>query len=58
MNMLDDYIEHIEKSLHSRKSLLARIYGIYSIKTNQFGTLDVMIMENTSRLHDKENRLF
>jgi hypothetical protein len=42
LSMLDDYVKHI-KSL-GNKSLIARIYGIFSIKTNQFATLDVMIM--------------
>jgi hypothetical protein len=56
--MLDDYIGHIEESTHRRKSLLARIYGIFSIHTSQFGTLDVMIMENTARMRDADNRLY
>lgn len=48
LSMLDDYVKHI-KSL-GNKSLIARIYGIFSIKTNQFATLDVMIMQNTCLL--------
>lgn len=40
--MLDDYIDHIK--LTENKSLLARIYGVFTIKTNYFKPLDVIIM--------------
>ena len=42
LNILDDYIDHIKKS--NNKSLLARIYGIYTIKSNYFRDLDLLIM--------------
>jgi len=45
--MLDGYIDHIKKT--SNKSLLARIYGVFRIKTNIFAPMDVMIMQNTVR---------
>jgi 1-phosphatidylinositol-4-phosphate 5-kinase len=32
LGILDDYIDHIKKS--NNKSLLARIYGIFTIKTD------------------------
>lgn len=51
LNMLDDYIEHIKFT--ENKSLLARIYGVFTIKTNYFTPLDVIIMQNTSRPTNK-----
>ena len=42
LRMLDDYIAHIKRS--GNRSLIARIYGIFTIKTNLFAPLDVMIM--------------
>ena len=48
LNMLDDYIDHIEKT--NNKSLLARIYGIFTVKTNYFDPLDIIVMQNTSLL--------
>jgi hypothetical protein len=46
LNMLDSYIEHIIDTKNT--SILARIYGIFTIKTNYFDDLDVIIMENTT----------
>jgi hypothetical protein len=46
LNMLDSYIEHIIATKNA--SILARIYGIFTIKTNYFDDLDVIIMENTT----------
>ena len=40
--MLDDYILHIKST--KNKSLLARIYGVYTIKTDGFVPVDIMIM--------------
>ena len=45
LKMLDDYIEHIVST--KNKSQLARIYGIFSITTNYFATVHIMIMQNT-----------
>ena len=42
INMLDDYIDHIKKT--NNKSLLVRIYGIFTIKTNRFSPIDVIVM--------------
>ena len=53
LNMLDDYIDHIEKT--NNKSLLARIYGIFTVKTNYFDPLDIIVMQNTSLLESKSN---
>jgi hypothetical protein len=46
INMLDSYLEHIIDTKNN--SILARIYGIFTIKTDYFDDLDVIIMENTT----------
>lgn len=53
LKMLDDLIEHFEMT--DNKSLIARIYGVFTIKTNLFANLDVMIMQNTCLLKSKSN---
>ena len=52
-NMLDDLIHHYEAT--NNKSLLARIYGMFTIKTNVFHQVDIIIMENTIKTKDDEN---
>lgn len=52
--MLDDYIEHIKMT--ENKSLLARIYGVFTINTNYFTPLDIIIMQNTSQLSNKHHK--
>ena len=42
--MIDDYINHIKNG----ESLIARIYGIFSIKTEYFKNLDIIVMQNSS----------
>ena len=42
INMVDDLIKHLEK--RNNKSLLAKIYGIYTIKTNAFKDVDFLVM--------------
>ena len=46
LNMMNLYIKHIKET--NNQSLIARIYGIYTFKTNQFKAVDVMIMQNTA----------
>lgn len=46
INIVDDLIEHLRNT--KNKTLLARIYGLYTIKTNMFVDLDVIIMANTT----------
>jgi pantothenate kinase len=48
LNMLDSLIEHFEKT--NNRSLIARIYGVFTIKTNLFDPLNIIIMQNTSKL--------
>ena len=45
LGMLDDLIGHFKKTDNS--SILARIYGLFTIKTNVFKSVDVIIMQNT-----------
>jgi len=47
LNMVDDIIVHIKNC--KNKSLLARIYGVFTIQTDMFDPLNIIIMENTSR---------
>lgn len=42
LEMLDDLIIHFIKT--SNESLLARIYGVFTIKTNVFKSVDVIVM--------------
>ena len=42
LGMLDDYIDHLRAT--NNQSLLARIYGIFTVKTNYYDQLDIMIM--------------
>ena len=53
LNMLDDMIKHFEEC--ENQSLLARIYGVFTIKTNVFKKVDVLIMQNTVHLAKKTN---
>jgi 1-phosphatidylinositol-4-phosphate 5-kinase len=50
LNMLDDYINHIVAS--KNKSILARIYGVFTIKSNYFDPLDILIMQNTALVQE------
>ena len=43
--MLDDLIKHYE--IHN-DSLLARIYGLFSLKSEHFSTVDVIILKNVA----------
>ena len=52
LDMLDDLIIHFTKT--NNESLLARIYGLYTIKTNVFKSVDVVVMQNTA-LKNKSN---
>lgn len=42
LSMLDDLILHFENT--DNQSLLARIYGLFTIKTNVFKSVNVIIM--------------
>lgn len=42
MRMISDYVEHIKKS--DNKSLLARIYGMFTISSGDCKPVDVMVL--------------
>ena len=54
--MLDKYIDHLRST--DNRSLLARIYGLFTIKTNYFVNVDIMIMQNTGNLFVKNNKTY
>ena len=53
LGMLDDYVKHVKQM--GNMSLLARIYGLYTIKSSVFSPLDIIIMQNTTMLHNKSS---
>jgi 1-phosphatidylinositol-4-phosphate 5-kinase len=53
LRMLDQYIDHIVHS--DNKSLLVRVYGLYTIQSSYYSNLDVILMENLARNFDKAN---
>ena len=54
--MLDSYINHVSSS--GNRSILARIYGLFSIQTNVFGPLDVIVMQNTAHVLNSKKKQF
>ena len=38
--------------------MIARIYGLFTIKTNYYEQVDIIIMENTSNLFNKRNKKY
>ena len=52
--MLENFIKYLE--LNGNKSLIAKIYGVFTIKSNVFKSVDVMIMENTSYKKKPKNQ--
>ena len=53
LEMLEDFIKHIK--ITNGNTLLAKVYGVYTIKTNVFDPLDIILMQNTSMLQDPHN---
>ena len=51
--MLDDLIDHYR--IHPG-SLIARIYGLFTIKTNRFAPMDLIVMQNTARTKLKNSQ--
>jgi len=52
MKMLPDYLEHLKKN---KDSLLAKIVGIFTIKTEALDGTTVLLMENTLKLTNKDD---
>jgi len=40
--MLDGFVTHLKQT--NGNTLLAKVYGLYTIKTNVFDPLDIMLM--------------
>ena len=55
--MLDAYIHHI-KNITKNKSLLARIYGLFTIKTKGLRPINLIIMQNTACLRNAKKKLY
>jgi len=53
LNMLPSFIDHLKQN--NNQSLIAKIYGCYTIKTNQFKAVHIIVMENTARLISPTN---
>ena len=53
--MLDDLIDHFRYT--ENRSLLARIYGVFTFSTDIFDPLDIIIMQNTARVPKGQQRV-
>ena len=51
--MLDSYIEYLISV--DNKSIIAKIYGVFTISTNVYSPVDFVIMQNTSKMFSKQN---
>ena len=51
LSIIDDMKNHFVEG----KSLLAKIYGLYTIKTNKFSPVDIIIMQNTNKKVERKN---
>lgn len=56
LNILDSYMEHISNT--DGRSMLARIYGIFKVKTSFYATIDVLIMQNISNLFETSKKMY
>lgn len=54
LKILDKYIEHLESAEHS---LIAKIFGLYTVKSKQFKQVHLILMENTVQLRDPRSDL-
>lgn len=51
--MLDKLLEHFSKSNNNSK--IAKIYGVFTLWSNFFSPVDVLMMQNTVVLKNKNN---
>ena len=51
--ILDDYIDHLTDT--DNFSLLARIYGLFVIESSFFKSINIILMQNTSKILNNEN---
>mmetsp|Transcript_22774 Transcript_22774/g.16120 ORF Transcript_22774/g.16120 Transcript_22774/m.16120 type:complete len:88 (+) Transcript_22774:993-1256(+) len=50
--MLEDYLEHLQ---NNPDSLLAKIYGIFTVNSNNLNEVHIILMDNTLKLQNKSN---
>ena len=50
LSILDDLTQHLNNS----KSLISRIYGIFNVKSNVFGPVEIILMQNVIKLCDNK----
>ena len=55
LNILDDYIEHLN---NNPDSLISRIYGIFTLKTSAFSPVDIMLIQHTAQLVNKDRKKY
>jgi hypothetical protein len=53
INMIDDYVEHMRRF---PRSIIGRIYGMFTLTTNTFAEVDYIIMENVYQPIHKINK--
>lgn len=53
INLLDPLIKHFKQT--QGRSLLARIYGLFTIKSKVFDPVDIILMQNTSVILSQSN---
>jgi hypothetical protein len=52
LKFLPSYIDHFSKN---PQSLLAKIFGVYSVHRKGMGRVQIMLMENTLQFKNKQN---
>lgn len=54
--MLDDLIKHFQET--ENQSLIARIYGVFTLKSKVFSNMDVILMQNLTKLSPEKHLMF
>lgn len=52
LELLPNYSDHFK---NCTDSMIAKIFGVFTVKTSQTGPVHIMLMENTIRLKESEN---
>lgn len=52
LKLIPDYVKHLK---NNKKSLLGKIFGIFTIKADNISEVHVMLMENTLRFENTKN---
>jgi len=51
LSMATKYLEHLVET--KGRSMMARIYGLFTLRTKNFVPVDFVIMQNTSMIYEK-----